>query len=93
MADILAEIATYKREFVARAKYENPLAEVRAAALDTPDRRGFAAALQGEGVALIAEIKKASPSKGLIKQDFDPQAIAAIHAQNGARALSGVRRG
>lgn len=88
MADILEEIATYKREFVRRAKYEKPLAEVMAAALDTPDRQDFLAALQGEGVALIAEIKKASPSRGVIREDFDPEAIADICAANGARALS-----
>ena len=88
MADILAEIATYKREFVQRAKYETPLAEMKAAALDTPHREDFLAALQGEGMALIAEIKKASPSRGVIREDFDAEAIAAIYAENGARALS-----
>ena len=88
MADILAEIVTYKREFVQRAKYETPLAEVMAAAQDTPDRRDFLAALQGGGVALIAEVKKASPSRGVIREDFDPEAIAATYAENGARALS-----
>ena len=88
MADILAEIATYKREFVQRAKYETPPAEMKAAALDTPHREDFLAALQGEGMALIAEIKKASPSRGVIREDFDVEAIAAIYAENGARALS-----
>lgn len=88
MADILAEIATYKREFVQRAKYATPPAEMKAAALDTPHREDFLAALQGEGMALIAEIKKASPSRGVIREDFDVEAIAAIYAENGARALS-----
>ena len=88
MADILAEIATYKREFVQRAKYETPPAEMKAAALDTSHREDFLAALQGEGMALIAEIKKASPSRGVIREDFDAEAIAAIYAENGARALS-----
>ncbi len=88
MANILEEIAAYKREFVAQARYRKSLEEVRAAAHDTPEPADFTGALQGNEIALIAEIKKASPSKGLIRADFDPEEIADAYAQNGARALS-----
>ena len=88
MSGILAEIAAYKREFVAQAKYQKPLADVRAAARDAEPAADFAGALQGADISLIAEVKKASPSKGLIRPDFDPEAIAAAYADNGARALS-----
>ena len=88
MSDFLQEIVKYKREFVLRAKHELGPEEVKAIALDAPQGRDFAGALHGDGVALIAEIKKASPSKGVIREDFDPEAIADIYAANGARALS-----
>lgn len=88
MANILAEIAAYKREFVARAKYENSLTDIKHAAQDSAAPADFAAALQQDGIALIAEVKKASPSKGVIRADFDPERIAAAYAENGARALS-----
>ena len=88
MATILEEIAAYKREFVERAQYDKPLAEVRAVALDMAAPADFAGALQGGEIALIAEVKKATPSKGVIRADFDPEEIAAIYAENGARALS-----
>lgn len=88
MGNILEEIVEYKREFVARAKYHKPLAEVRARAMDSPDPADFAGALRAPGISLIAEVKKASPSKGLIRADFDPERIAAAYAENGARALS-----
>ena len=88
MTDILQEIAAYKREFVAQRKYQKPLADVRSAARDTPEPADFLGALQQEGISLIAEVKKASPSKGVIRADFDPERIAAAYAENGARALS-----
>lgn len=88
MADILAEIAAYKRDFVARRRALRPLAEVRAAAADGPGARDFAGALGQEGISLIAEIKKASPSRGVIREDFDPAGIAEAYARSGARALS-----
>jgi len=88
MTDILTEIAAYKRDFVARAMASRPLAEVRAAAADEPEPRDFGGALGLEGISLIAEIKRASPSKGLIRADFDPEAIARVYADSGARALS-----
>ena len=86
--DILREIAAYKRDFVARAKVGRSLADVRSHALDCPEPLDFRGALTGEGVALIAEIKKASPSRGLIRDDFEPADIAATYAGSGASALS-----
>lgn len=86
--NLLEEIAAYKREVVARDKRQRSLIEMRHAAADAPEPLDFAAALRGEEIALIAEIKKASPSKGVIRADFDPERIAAIYAENGARALS-----
>ena len=88
MGDILEEIAAYKREFVARAKYERSLVDVKHAAGDAAEPGDFAGALKGDDIALIAEVKKASPSKGVIRADFDPERIAAAYAENGARALS-----
>jgi len=88
MADILQEIAAYKREFVAQRKREKPLVDVRSASLDTAAPADFVGALQRDGISLIAELKKASPSKGIIRADFDPERIADIYAENGARALS-----
>ena len=86
--DILQEIATYKRDFVARAKATRSLADVRGEAGDRPEPLDFRGALRGDDIALIAEIKKASPSKGVIREDFDPAQIAKTYAANGARALS-----
>lgn len=86
--DILQEIAEYKREIVLRDKQQHSLTDLRSAAADAPPSLDFAGALRGEEIALIAEIKKASPSKGLIRADFDPERIAATYAEEGARALS-----
>ena len=88
MADILSEIAAYKREFVAARQRQRSLADVRAHARDTPMPADFAGALAADGIALIAEVKKASPSKGVIRADFDPERIADAYAANGARCLS-----
>ena len=90
--DILGHIASYKRQDVRTRKAERPLAVLELLASEAQPPRGFARALRAAHapgrLALIAEIKKASPSKGLIRADFDPTVLARAYAAGGATCLS-----
>ena len=91
-ANVLDKILAHKAEEVAAAKCERPLERLRDEARAAPPPRDFAGALRAKiargQAAVIAEIKKASPSKGLLRADFDPAAIAASYAAHGAACLS-----
>ena len=92
MSDILERILRRKRDEVAERRTRLPLAELRARAADAAPARGFTAALRASIAAgragVIAEVKKASPSKGVIRADFHPAAIARSYAAGGASCLS-----
>ncbi|UWQ11971.1 indole-3-glycerol phosphate synthase TrpC [Aliiroseovarius crassostreae] len=88
---VLDKIKAYKLEHVAECKARHPLSEVEAAARNASATRGFAKALfdaSTTGYGLIAEVKKASPSKGLIREDFNPPEIAKAYEAGGATCLS-----
>ncbi len=86
---ILDEIVAYKKEELAATKRRTSFADMRAKAADAGPTRGFGRALgSGDGIRLIAEVKKASPSKGVIRQDFDPVGIARTYEASGASCLS-----
>ena len=86
---ILDTIVATKREQIAAAKVERPESLLRDLIREVPPTRDFFQALATPGpIRLIAEVKKASPSKGLIREDFDPAGIAQAYAQNGATCIS-----
>lgn len=92
MSDILRRILDVKREEIARAKAREPYAKLLARAEARRDLRDFEGALRAKIAAglpaVIAEVKKASPSKGVLREDFDPAAIGASYAKHGAACLS-----
>ena len=88
MPNILDEIITAKRPELALQKEEVPLTDLERRIAGQPAPLDLAGALRGKGVSLIAEVKKASPSRGLLCPDFDPVRLARTYAENGAAAIS-----
>lgn len=86
--DILKKIVEVKRIEVERLKVEAPISQLEARIAKQDKPLNFGAALVGDSVRIIAEIKKASPSKGELRADFDPASLATIYAENGAAAIS-----
>jgi indole-3-glycerol phosphate synthase len=85
---ILQRIVENKRQELARRKEILPIGELRQMLSDCPPTRDFQGALRHRDCAVIAEIKRSSPSKGRIREDFDPVEIAGIYEENGAAAIS-----
>ncbi|MDP6952654.1 MAG: indole-3-glycerol phosphate synthase TrpC [Alphaproteobacteria bacterium] len=91
MSDVLARICADKREHIRACQAARPMAQLQAELASAAPPRDFIGALDAaaaNGIGLIAEIKKASPSKGLIRADFDPPALARAYAEGGASCLS-----
>jgi len=85
---ILDRIVADKRRELSAAKLQTPLRVMRRRAEQSDEPRGFEAALRGPRIAMIAEVKKASPSRGVLRADFDPVWIAGRYAEGGAAAIS-----
>jgi indole-3-glycerol phosphate synthase len=90
---ILDRIVSYNLEELEHKKRRLPLAKLQRMALQQSPALNMASALRGDGIRLIAEVKKASPSKGIIRSDFNPVEIAKIYATNGATAISILTEG
>lgn len=85
---ILDRIVAHKRDELAAVKAAVPLDAIRKRALNAPVVRDFGAALRAPGIGIIAEVKKASPSRGLLREDFDPVWLAQRYAEGGGAAIS-----
>ena len=85
---ILDDIVADKRKELAKAKVNTPLRELEVRISQQEAPLDFTGALRGDGVSIIAEVKKASPSKGLFCPDFDPVNLARVYAEGGAAAIS-----
>lgn len=88
MSALLSHIVSNKLQELDYSKRVMPLTEIRQIALDQPPPLNFASAIEGNSLKLIAEVKRASPSRGIIRRDFDPCAIAKIYVDSGAIAIS-----
>ncbi len=88
MSDILTTIVEAKRREVERLKAERPVAALKERIADMPPPLNLAGALWGDRIRIIAEVKKASPSKGVLRSEFDPSALAQTYVENGAAAIS-----
>jgi indole-3-glycerol phosphate synthase len=88
MNDILTKIVARKQERLAESKRQKPFAALQREARPTSEPHRFIAGLQRDAINIIAEIKRRSPSKGIIRADFDPEAIAANYTANGAACIS-----
>ena len=86
--DILKQIVEVKHQDVERLKFDVPVSELEGRIEAQSPPLNFAGSLMGTRVRIIAEVKKASPAKGLLREDFDPAEIASTYAQNGAAAIS-----
>lgn len=90
---ILEKIVEAKKEEVAHLKDTRPFSELKKAIGDTPSPRDFRQAISSADCSIIAEIKKRSPSRGILREDFDPIEIATIYEENGAAAISVLTEG